>query len=376
MKYLVTLFAIVFFLSPLAAFGQSPEMHQDERGLFRAKVVEILSEEVQLIPGTNVETLYQVMMVEFLEGPLSGRIVEIEDDYLTLKAGDKIFVRYVLTINGEEFFTVAEPDRRGMIYFLTFLFVGAVVWLSGWQGVRAVISLIGSFLVIFYVLLPALLAGVSPVLISSVVATIILAIAIFATHGFNRESNAALLGTVIAIVLTGFLAYFAVAVTKLTGFASDEAVFLNFNTAGSLDFSGLLLAAIIIGVIGVLDDIAITQAATVTELHLAAPKLTRRELYTKTLRIGREHVSALVNTLVFAYVGASLPLILLFYMSDQSTLMLINREIFATEIVRTIVGSIGLILTVPITTLIAVLMLYGKVKEKKVVGCSHGHHHH
>src|SRR5690606_1119415 len=115
----------VFFLSPLSVFSQSPEMHQDERGLFRAKVLEILSEEVQLIPGTNVETLYQVMAVEFLDGPLTGRVVEIEDDYLTLKAGDRVFVRYVLTINGEEFFTIAEPDRRGMIYFLVLLFVGA-----------------------------------------------------------------------------------------------------------------------------------------------------------------------------------------------------------------------------------------------------------
>ncbi len=369
-KYFLIFLSVAFLLP---SFSWAVEFYQDERGLYRAEVTEVIAEELRFIPGTDVETVYQTVEVRFLEGPLADRVVEIEDDFLTLQKGDKVFVRYILTINGEEFFSIAEPDRRGVLYFLVFLFALATVWLSGWQGVRALLSLVGSFLVIFYLLLPALLAGASPVLISSVVATIILAIAIYATHGFNLESNAALLGTVAAIVLTGFLAYFSVVMARLTGFASDEAVYLNFNTAGSLDFAGLLLAAIIIGVIGVLDDIAVTQAATVTELHLAAPHLTRKDLYRKVLRIGREHVSALVNTLVFAYVGASLPLILLFYMSDQSAFMLINREVFSTEIVRTVVGSIGLILTVPITTLIAVLMLYGRVKEKRVVG--HHHYH-
>jgi uncharacterized membrane protein len=188
---------------------------------------------------------------------------------------------------------------------------------------------------------------------------VILFLAIYLTHGFNKESSVAFMGTVLAVILTGILAYVGVSLARLSGFASDEAVYLNFNTRGMLDFAGLLLGGMMIGVLGVLDDIAITQAAVVSEIYNSAPHLSRKDVYKKALRVGKEHVGALVNTLALAYTGASLPLLLLFSTSDSSTTSIINQEIFATEIIRTVVGSIGLILTVPITTLLAVYILKG-----------------
>jgi uncharacterized membrane protein len=161
------------------------------------------------------------------------------------------------------------------------------------------------------------------------------------------------------VILTGVLAYIGVTFAHLTGFVSDEAVYLNLNTKGTLDFAGLLFGGIMIGALGVLDDIAVTQAAVVSELYNSASHLSKKEIYIKALRVGKEHVGALVNTLALAYTGASLPLLLLFSTSDSSISSIINREIFATEIIRTVAGSIGLILTVPITTMLAVWLLKG-----------------
>ena len=224
---------------------------------------------------------------------------------------------------------------------------------------RSLLALGGSFFAIFYILMPGLLNGWNPLFASFLVASGILFAAIFFTHGFNRESAVAYFGTMISVLITGLFAIFAVYSTDLSGFSSDESVYLNFNTQGSLDFTALLLGAIIIGVLGVLDDIAVTQAAVVAELFDSNEKITRLEVYKRALRVGREHVGALVNTLVLAYTGASLPLLLYFYLSPANLVRSVNSEIFATEIVRAIVGSVGLILTVPIVTLLAVVYLKG-----------------
>lgn len=216
--------------------------------------------------------------------------------------------------------------------------------------------------------MPGIIGGWHPLLISTLVASGILFAAIFFTHGFNRESYVAYAGTMIAVVITSLFAVFSVYLSDLSGFADEAAVYLNFNTQGSLDFTALLLGAIIIGVLGVLDDIAVTQAAVVTELYRSNPELGKLEVYKRALRVGREHVGALVNTLVLAYAGASLPLLLHFYIASSSITMSINNELFATEIVRTIVGSIGLILTVPIVTALAAtyLQYYTPKKERHV----------
>lgn len=206
--------------------------------------------------------------------------------------------------------------------------------------------------------------GYSPILVSVSIATIILFIAIYFTHGFNRESTIAFSGTIISVVLTGLLAYFSVQIVQLTGFNTEEAVFLNIGNTVNLNFHGLLLGGILIGVLGILDDIAITQSVFVSEIYNSSINLTRKEVYKKAMRVGREHVSALVNTLMLAYAGASLPLLLLISNYDYPFRYVISNELFATEIVRTIVGSIGLVLAVPITTILAVYFLKGyKIKK-------------
>lgn len=366
-----------FFIATLLlapAFGSAQELHNDYQGTWHGKVVEVIKTDLQLIPGTNTEQSYQTIKAEVLDGPKEGEVITIENDYFNLDTGDKFYFNYNVYIDGSEDYGVVNIDRRGPLVFLIFIFMAAVILLGGWQGVRSLGALGASFFAIFYILMPGILSGYNPLLVSVFIAAGILFGAIFFTHGFNRESVVAYSGTMIAVGLTSLFAIFAVSITSLTGFAAEAATYLNFSTEGTLDFTALLLGAMIIGVLGVLDDIAVTQAAVVTELFNGNLAISRREVYARAMRVGREHVGALVNTLVLAYTGAALPLLLHTYISASNVSSAINTELFATEIVRTIVGSIGLILAVPIVTLLAVWYLKGYT-SKHTHSHSHGHSH-
>lgn len=355
----------------LPVLSQAQEVYQDEQWVARARVVEVTESFTEHVPGTELTVPVQVLRVEVLEGESAGSIVEFRNDFVQLKIGDRFFLIYRKDISGYEYYTVQEPDRTRVLLLLAAFFVIAVLALSGRQGIRALVSLIGSVAVIVGVLLPLLLKGYPPVLTSVAVAGAVLAIAIVATHGFNMRSVVALLGTWGAVIVTGILAYVFASAARLSGFASDEAIYLNLSTGGELDFVGLLLGAIIIGVLGVLDDVAITQVAVVRELHEHDEEIAPAALYRKALRVGKEHVSALVNTLVLAYVGVSLPLLLLFFNISASPFAVLNQEIIATEIIRTLVGSIGLIAAVPLSTALAVLFR----RRLGDGGEHHGHSH-
>ena len=367
-------FILRLVLLPNLSLAQEGSLVQDKTEVVKAEVVEVLSETAGNIPGTDVENVSQTISVKILEGDQNGKIVTFENDYILLERGDRFFLFHSIDgLDGREMYSVRDVDRRYVIMFFVALFIAVVLFFSGKQGVRSLIGLAGSFLVILYVLIPSILKGYPPMLTSVVVATIILFFAIYFTHGFNRVSTVAFSGTVLAVILTGILAYIGVTLARLTGFATEEAFYLNVNTKGALDFTGLLLGGIMIGVLGVLDDIAVTQAAVVRELYNSAAHLTPTEVYKKAIGVGKEHVGALVNTLALAYTGASLPLLLFFSTTDSSVSNIINQEIFATEIIRTVVGSIGLILTVPITTFLAVYFL--KDYKGKMGLDSHTHIH-
>jgi len=355
-QFVLIFIAIISIFSPIKTI-LAQELHQDLQGVWKAKVLKVVKEEKNLIAGTETEAIIQTLEARIMEGDKNGQTVTLINDYIPLEVGDSFFMNYLITIDGQEIYSVRDIDRRSSLIFFSLLFVAVIIYFGRWQGLRSIMSLFGTFLVIIYVLLPLLLKGYPPVLTSSLIAAAILFIAIFLTHGFNRESGVAFSGTVTAVILTGILAWLAMGMTRLTGFGNEEAVYLNFATLGNLNFSGLLLGGIIVGVLGVLDDIAITQVAVVRELKESIHNLSKREIYHKAMKIGREHAGALVNTLALAYAGASLPLLLLFSASQIEFGMIINQEAIAAEIIRTIVGSIGLILTIPITTALAVYFL-------------------
>lgn len=358
------MFALLLSLSNTA---HAQEFVPDTIETAKARVLEVVSQEQRVIPGTDTEGIYQDIRAEILSGEEEGVVVMIENDYLELTEDQIFYISHVTNeLSGTDYYAVAEVDRLPALAMLGMLFVAVVLLFGGRQGARGLLALIGSLLFIAFLLLPGVLHGYSPVLVSMFVASIIVTLGSYVTHGFNKTTTTAVLGMVVTIITTGLLAHFSIEFSHLSGFTSDESVYLNFNTRGAIDLAGLLLGGILIGTLGVLYDAAIGQSVAVEELSSAGRHLSRGEIYRRALRIGREHIGALVNTLAIAYVGASLPLLLLFYgFGSDSILIALNREIFATEIVRTLVGSIGIVLTVPITTAIATRLL---VEETQVVG--------
>ena len=272
----------------------------------------------------------------------------------TLRTGDGI----VLNDAGPDVpdvarYSFADFQRSRPLLLLGLVFVAAVVALGRWRGLLAVVGLAGSLMVLLLFALPALLRGSSPVGVALTTASIIAIGALYLAHGLNERTTVALLGTLSSLLLVALLAAVFSAAADLTGLASEESINL-LAFAPELDFRGLLLAAAIIGALGVLDDVTVTQVAAVTELHRSDPAAGSRQLYAAGVRIGRDHIASTVNTLVLAYAAAALPLLLIFTQSGLSTVDVLTSETVAVEIVQTLVGSIGLVAAVPITTALAV----------------------
>ncbi len=380
---------VVALVGPVLAYAQvatpvnqqtstetTSETTTAEQYYTKARVIEVISERRELIPSTDTEMVFQELRVEFLQDKFKGTEATFTNDYIPLQAGDRFIARIIEHSDGLTEYVVSDFERRPVLAVLVGIFLIAVIVFGRMQGLRSLVSLGVSIFAIFYFLIPMLLKGYDPVVFSTITAAGILFFAIFFTHGFNRKSLIAFSGTTIAVIVTGVLAKLSVTLGHITGFASHEAVYLNFNTGGTLDFAGLFLAGIMIGMLGVLDDISITQVAVVRELYGVAPHLSQKELFTSAIRVGKEHVGSLVNTLVLAYVGVALPSLLYFSTSYASLGQMINMEIFAAEVIRTMIGSIGLILTVPVTTLLAVYFLKDfKGKQMTLDELEHGHSH-
>lgn len=371
MKYLlfgIGLFSVLF--SPVYA----QEVHQDLKETVPATVLEVLSEEEREIMGSETTALVQELRVRIEGGAREGETAVFTNDLVELEPGDSIFVNRLVGIDDSEWFEFKDADRRGSLLWLAAFFVTLLILFAGKQGLRALLSLLGSVLAILFILVPLLLKGYPPVLTSIGVAGVILALVLFGTHGINARATTAFLGTMSAVLVTGLVATVWVTAAQFTGFGSDAAVYLNFGTHGQLDFVGLLLGSMLIGVLGVLDDVAITQSSVVRELKAANNTLAFMELYRRAIRVGRDHVGSLVNTLALAYIGVALPLVLLMAQANSDFMLAVNQEIVAAELVRILVGSIGLILAVPLTTAIAAWW-FGRKEEVEVSAEGHGHTH-
>jgi uncharacterized membrane protein len=366
------------------------EVHQDLKEIVTAEIVEVVSEETREIEGTGTEAFVQELRARVLSGTREGEVVTFENELIPLKEGDDVYLHYLKTINGDEYFIFTDFKRHTQLWILGGLFVGLLLAFSGWHGLRALFSLALSIGAIVFGLVPLMLAGWNPILVSLLVSAVVLAVVLYFTHGFNSRSSIAFLGTFGAVLVTCAIAWVSVSTMRLTGFGSDASVSLNFATRGTLDFGGLLLGSIIIGILGMLDDVSITQVSVVRQLKRANKSFDMRQLYIRAIEVGKDHLGSLVNTLALAYVGVSLPLVLLFANADAPLALTLNQEVIAAEYVRIIVGSIGLILAVPLTTLLAALY-FGKREVLDPVRVtnsgasngvdeheesSHDHHHH
>jgi len=312
--------------------------------------------------------LYQKLQISITKGSLQGLVIGVENGEFPAaniqhyKEGDKLVISHTKDFEGNDMFYVADYVRRSALLWLFIIFAILAVAVGKVWGITSILGMGFSFLVIFKFILPQIMSGANPVFVAIIGSVFIIPVTFYLSHGFNKKTHVAILGTVISLVITGILATVFVEVTNLTGFASEEAGFLQFEKQGLISMKGLLLAGIIIGTLGVLDDVTVSQSAIVFQLNKANKKLGFGKLYSYAMKVGHDHVSSMVNTLVLVYTGAAMPLLLLFINSPRPFLELINYEIIADEIVRTLVGSIGLVLAVPITTFLAVFVIANKNK--------------
>jgi uncharacterized membrane protein len=291
---------------------------------------------------------------EMDDGPFAGQSGSIEEATLDgfLVAGDEILVTWYTVDDGDVAFAFYDYQRGDAMIWLLALFVVAVLLLGRWRGVGAIGGLAFSLLVIVMFTLPAILDGTNALVVALVTASAIAFAALFLAHGVGLATAVALVSTFASLAITAVLAWMFVGATELTGLTGETSVMLG-GLADGIDARGILLAGIVIGALGVLDDVTVTQVSAVWELKRVDPELTTAELVRPALRIGRDHISSTVNTLFLAYAGAALPLLLFFTEAGQSVRGVVTRELVATEVVRALVGSIGLVAAVPISTWLA-----------------------
>lgn len=311
--------------------------------------------------GVNEEYL----TLRVLKGSRQGEEIEVATNQAQIagsrdyRIGDRLLIGFS-QIEDQENFYIIDYIRRQPMLIAFFIFIVLVLAVGRWQGLTSLIGMAVTYLVIFQLILPVILSGTSPILAATAGSFLIIPITFYLSHGLNRKTTVAVISTVIALGITSLLAVYFVDAAWLTGFASEEAGYLQTVNPAQLNMKGLLLAGIIIGALGILDDITVAQAAVVEQLNKVNQDLKFKDLFFRAMNVGRDHIASMVNTLILVYTGSALPLLLIFVNNPHPAWEIINYEIIAEEIIRTFVGSIGLVLAVPITTLFAAWLIKKK----------------
>lgn len=365
-KLLFFLFSIAIFFPIIASAQEISEQPNDE--IFKARIIEVTENNNFLRSDGSTSIQQKIKLVGLDKNWKNKEIIYDGTEYDMLseneyEVGDKVIVGYSKNINGEDKFYILGFSRATTLYWIALLFAFVVVLIGRLKGLRAIIVLVFTFFIILKFIVPQILAGRDPLFITIIGSLIILFLAVYITEGFKRTSTISIFSILISLIITGLLSVWFTAITNLTGFASEESLYLIGLSGGDINIKGLLLAGIIIGALGVLDDVVISQVALVNELKITNPKLSNKQIYQKAMRVGVSHLSSMTNTLFLAYAGAALPLLILFGVNEPPFLsfnQVIDNEMIATEIVRTLTGSIGLVLAVPIATLLAVQFIINK----------------
>lgn len=349
---------LILFIAfnPITVFAQSEQRPKDERQ-YEATVTKILEE--KKLKLFDKEQDYQKLELEVTNKDKKGQKITIDNSALPAlsslkyKVGDRVVLAYAKNPDGSDVYYIVDYLRQDAMFWLFVIFVGLVLFVSKKKGVFSLLSMALTFLIIFTFIVPQIASGKNPVLIAILASIIIVPITFYLSHGFNKKTTVAVVGTTISLVITGILSIIFVNLTRLTGYANEQAGFIQSLKGGAFDIQGLLLAGIIISILGILDDVTVTQSSVVYQLKKANENLDLRHLYAKAMAVGKDHIASVVNTLIIVYTGAALPLLVLFINNPAPFSEIINYEIIAEEIVRTLVSSIGLILSIPLTTLLA-----------------------
>ncbi|MFJ6076805.1 YibE/F family protein [Pseudarthrobacter sp. NPDC092419] len=270
--------------------------------------------------------------------------------YLNLSGAEGV------SASGSPAYIFVDFVRTLPILLLALLYAAVVIAVARWRGLRALIGLVGAYFVLAGFMLPGLVEGKPPLLLALVGSTVIMIGVLYFAHGFSARTSTALLGTIFGLGITALLAAWATGSANLAGVGNHEATTL-INTSANISISGVILCGLIISGLGVLNDVTITQSSAVWELYELAPSSSARKLFTSAMRIGRDHIASTVYTIAFAYAGAALPILIIVMLYDRPLVETLTSAELSEEVIRTLVGSIGLVLAIPVTTLIAVLVV-------------------
>jgi uncharacterized membrane protein len=282
---------------------------------------------------------------------------------LTVSQGDLIRINKITNLDDTQY-VFTGFDRSLAYFWMLVIFIGTVVIVGGMRGFRSVFSLLVSILLIAKVIIPLIIAGYDPLYVILGVGFLMFAAQIYLTNGFNKQSHASLLGAVVGIGTSALLAHLFSNMAQITGFGDENSGFLALNAPNSISIREIVIASFILGVLGVVDDATVSQVSVVSELLVSNPKMDKLELFKSAMRVGASHIGSLMNTLFIAYVASALPLMTLLFIYNPHVVEIINIDLFAEEIVRTLVGSMGLVLSIPAATYFATTILRPKdVKE-------------
>lgn len=334
----------------------------------KALIIEVMENEN--LSNDNIETI-QYVELKILSGKYKGETFNIENvqsghpvyDIPVVK-GDKVVVMVEEYEDGNLEVNIADYLREQYIFILIIGFVLALILIGKSKGVKTIITLIFTMLMIFKVLLPLMLRGYSPVIITVIISVAITVLTIILISGFTKKSLAAIVGTVTGVLIAGILAFVIGTRVKLTGLTSEEAVMLLYIPQNiKFNFKDLLFSGILLGALGAVMDVCMSIASSIEEINRVNSDLTMKELFFSGMNVGRDIMGTMSNTLILAYTGSAVPLMLLFMSYETSFFRIVNLDIVATEIVRSISGSIGLILSIPITAIVSAMLIKRKNKD-------------
>ena len=371
-KVLVLFTCLMFLITPLNSYAEVYGLEALESEITDMVVEEhsdsamvLAAEEVEPAGSSELFMDQQLVKLKITSGKYKNEIVEITNNLsghlyydLIVKPGDKVIVLIEEYEDGSMDVFITDYMRQNYSIYLTLLFILLIIVIGRMKGVKAVVTLTVTLLAIVKVLLPAILNGFNPIPITIGISLFITVFTLFVLAGINTKSISAILGTTGGVLVAGFLAYYVGTHVKLTGMSSEEAVMLLYIPQNiSFDFRGLLFSGIILGSLGAVMDIGMSISSAIEEIHKANPLLTKGQLFSSGMNVGRDVMGTMTNTLILAYTGSSIPLLLLFMAYETSLIKILNLDVIATEIIRSLTGSIGLVIAIPLTAAISSILL-------------------
>lgn len=367
MKKIIYILVLILLLTSLTVYGEEEFVEMEfENYTERGTVLEATEPD----PATSFDGSIQYVKVRIDSGKYKGEVIEINNALsnnfaydIVVEKGQRVVLMLEEYEDGQFEAYIADYYRSNYLLYLVIAFVLIIIIIGRGKGIKAVISLAITILSVLYILLPLMLKGVNPIPISILISILVTIVTIFLVAGINNKSLAAIIGTSAGVIIAGLISFYIGKQVNLTGLSAEEATMLMYIPQEIIfDFRNLLFAGIILGALGAVMDVGISIASSIEEIHNANKSLTRKQLFNAGMNVGKDVMGTMTNTLILAYTGSSIPLLLLFMAYETSLVKILNLDIIATEVVRSLSGSIGLVLTIPITAFIASYLIKSKVR--------------